>query len=196
MVEWLGVYSDIEPPQLMVNHARRQKLLEKFDGIGREEIAATVQAMAEEHVIAILTKARELGWTSDSICLAGGLFANVKINQRVKEFGFKNIFIAPPMTDDGTALGAALAVAAENPSFAPQPCKNMFLGPAYSSAEIEESLKRFKLKYTRADKPAQTLADELAKGAVIGVFQGAMEFRAARPRQSLHAQRSEASLHQ
>jgi carbamoyltransferase len=178
LMEWVGAYSDQEPPCFIVNQTQREKLMRPFQaaGITREEMAATVQAMAEEHVIELLRRAREKGWTSDSICLAGGLFANVKINQRVKEFGFQRVFVCPPMTDDGTALGAALAVAARQPGFAPRPCPNVFLGYRYTANEVEAALKEAGIVYQKVPNPAETIAAELAGGSVIGVFQGAMEF--------------------
>lgn len=176
-LEWISLYSAEKSPILMVNESQRKQLLGRFQGISKEDMAATVQKMAEDHILQILKKAKELGLlTSENICLAGGLFANVKINQRVKEFGFKKIFIAPPMTDDGTAWGGALAVLHQEAQFKPQPLKNVFLGHRFESSEIKEVLNRFSIQYKTTQAPAQSLAKLLASGAVVGVFQGAMEF--------------------
>ena len=77
----------------------------------KKDIAATVQNLSEEITInwirEIITK--RIGSEKKLNCyLAGGLFANVKINQRVKEIGiFKEVFVAPPMGDEGTSIGAA-----------------------------------------------------------------------------------------
>jgi len=176
MVEWFHAYSSAQPAVLAVNPQRRSELLARFKGLEREDIAATLQKMAEEHVIEILRRARDLAWRSDAICLSGGLFANVKINLRVKEFGFREIFISPAMTDDGTALGAALAVASERDNFVPEPARHMFLGPGYDAGEIERSLRQFGLRFRKRNQPAQHLARELSKGAVVGIFQGRSEF--------------------
>lgn len=176
MVEWSHAYSDETPPALSVNASRRAELLTRFEGLRREDIAASMQRMAEEHVIELLTRAREQGWQSDTICLSGGLFANVKINQRVKEFGFRRIFVSPPMTDDGTALGAALAVASEGPEFSPKPTGHMFLGPQYASEDIEDALEQSGLAYSQIESPERYLARELSNGSVIGIYQGRMEF--------------------
>jgi carbamoyltransferase len=176
VVEWLHAYSTTHPAVLWTNPFRRAELLQRLAVHSREDIAATLQAVSEEHVIEILRRARDLGWQSDSICLSGGLFANVKINQRVKEFGFRRIYISPPMTDDGTALGAALAVAAEHPSFSPAPAPHMFLGPGYDTAEIRRSLNEARLCVRPLPNPEEYLAERLAEGAVVGIFQGRAEF--------------------
>lgn len=85
------------------------------NGADRADIAASVQNFAENLIV---------GWIYDNVrkiltrydlrtkvipCyLAGGLFANVRINQRIKDTGlFSDVFVAPPMGDEGTALGAA-----------------------------------------------------------------------------------------
>lgn len=176
VVEWLHAYSVTTPPLLFTMDPRRQALLERFEGIGRETIAATLQAMTEEHIAQILANARARGWRSDSICLSGGLFANVKVNQKVKELGFRNVFVAPPMTDDGSAWGAALVVASEGKRFRPKPLRDVFFGPAFNEAAIQAAAKEFGLRLEKLSKPAADLARELAGGAIVAIFQGRMEF--------------------
>ena len=176
VLEWFHSYSSDIPPVFWVHEHRRQELLARFQGLRREDIAHAVQAMAEEHVLEILRRAERLGWRSPAICLAGGLFANVKINQRVKEFGFQRIFIAPPMTDDGTAVGAALLAASESPEFHPRPARHMFLGPSFGDEEIRRALDEYCLRYTKVEHPEPELARALSSGKVVALFQGRMEF--------------------
>jgi carbamoyltransferase len=177
LVEWFHAYSRTIPPLLAVNSTKREQLLRRFEGIPKEEIAATLQAITEEHVIAILVRAREMGWHSDQICLSGGLFANVKVNQRVKELGFRSIFVSPPMTDDGTALGAALFVASCRPNFAPPKAASMFFGPEFSLKEIEWALQEYGVKCHRLEgSPVHSVVEQLKLGRVVGIFQGRMEF--------------------
>ncbi len=82
-------------------------------GASREDIAASVQEFAEEEAIQFLgevindTKMDIIGC---DLFLSGGLFANVKINQRLRErFAFKEVMVCPPMGDEGTCVGAAFA---------------------------------------------------------------------------------------
>jgi carbamoyltransferase len=142
----------------------------------REEIAATLQEFCENHIATLIAKAAQNGWTGSKICLAGGLFANVKINQRIAAMGFEEIFVAPPMTDDGTALGAAWQVLAEHNGVKPPPLRDVYLGSAYDSSVIRQQLDTQGINYTLMRSPASEVADILARGAIVAVFQGAMEF--------------------
>jgi carbamoyltransferase len=74
----------------------------------REDIASSVQQFAEETTLEwIYMNVKKLNY--DVAYLAGGLFANVKINQRICESKlFKQVFVCPAMGDEGTCVGAAV----------------------------------------------------------------------------------------
>ena len=78
-------------------------------GHDRETIAASIQKVAEELTLQSVrwwlekTRARKLA-------LAGGLFANVRLNRLLAEaLPVEEVFIFPAMSDDGLSVGAALA---------------------------------------------------------------------------------------
>jgi len=54
--------------------------------------------------------------------------------------------------------------------------RHAYLGPAFDDDEIETALKTYKLRYTPVDDPAAAAAELLAKGKILGWFQGRMEF--------------------
>ena len=172
---WTAAYDQHEPPRLNVNPIYRDTLKSKLDRFSREDIAATVQSMAERHVLDLLKQAQELGILGKNICLSGGLFANVKINQRVGEFGFDNVYISPPMSDDGTAIGAAWHVVSNFSSFqAPGPVRDMYLGPAASSSDAHELIHDFGIKVSATS--ATDIASKLASGLTVSIFRGACEY--------------------
>ncbi len=173
---WVNCYDDNALPQLIPSSSKLYRYRSQIEGISKEELAASLQYFAEKHVIHILEKARVLGWKSPNICLAGGLFANVKINQKIAESGFSQLFVAPPMTDDGTALGAAWHVAARGAEFKPQTLHSMFLGPAYPKEISLELIKKEGINFKVLDTPTTTIAELLARGSIVAVFQGATEF--------------------
>jgi carbamoyltransferase len=73
-----------------------------------EDLAATVQRYLEDSVIAYLRQLVQ--WSgSNSMALAGGVFANVVLNLRIFEEVLERIHICPAMGDDGSAQGAAFA---------------------------------------------------------------------------------------
>lgn len=172
---WTATYDQHELPRLNVNPIYRDTLKSKLDRFSREDIAATVQSMAERHVLDLLKQAQALGVLGKNICLSGGLFANVKINQRVGEFGFDNVYISPPMSDDGTAIGAAWHVVSNFSSFqAPGPVHDMYLGPAASSSDAHELIHDFGIKVSATS--AMDIASKLASGLTVSIYRGASEY--------------------
>ncbi|MBT5471822.1 MAG: glycosyltransferase [Nitrospina sp.] len=175
-LRWIFSYSETTSPQFLPDSIALQPFRDETNDISREELAASVQNFAEQYVLEILEGIKKQGWVSDNICLAGGLFANVKINQRVVETGFEKLFVAPPMTDDGTALGAAWHVLSGDPNFNPKPLHSMYLGPSYSKEEIGSQVAEKKIQVRKPVDPAKEIASILAKGGVVALYQGAAEF--------------------
>lgn len=82
------------------------------EGGTREDIAASVQEFAERITIGWIADTVGTDPTGQDAYLAGGLFANVKINQRIKDLGiFNNVYVCPAMGDEGTCVGAAITLA-------------------------------------------------------------------------------------
>jgi carbamoyltransferase len=88
----------------------REKFLAICKGHDRETIAASIQKVAEDFTLQSLrwwlerTGARKLA-------LAGGLFANVRLNRLLAEtLPVDEVFIFPAMGDDGLPVGAALSL--------------------------------------------------------------------------------------
>src|SRR5215831_4081382 len=159
--------------------------IEKVLGPGREpdeplldrhrDVAWAVQDACERAELAIIKRAISLTG-SRNVCLAGGVALNSKANGLIlSERLVDRIFIQPAATDDGVAIGAALAA----PVAAGYRCGEMtkaYLGPQSAPEEIEAALRTYKLDYTRLDDPAETAADLLATGKLIGWYQGREEF--------------------
>ena len=146
-------------------------------GVSRESVAACAQHMLEELVLAHVrvllkeTKARR-------IACAGGVFANVKLNQRIlEESGIEDLFIQPAMGDEGLVLGAPLTYLSsigERPPI--RALEHLYLGNAASEEEILESAKAAGMKTGVLKTPAEDTAQMLAQGEIIGWFDGRMEF--------------------
>jgi len=176
LFKWTDVYNDYEPPRLVVNAQKAQKLRFEVSEFTKEELAATVQELAEEHIVEILHNATNQGWKYDNICLAGGLFANVKINQRVSELGFKQLFVAPPMSDDGTALGAAWYALHKRGGMQQQNISNMYLGYKSPVEEALFILEEKGIRYKPIDSVANEIAFLLSQGSIVAMYQGHCEF--------------------
>jgi len=147
------------------------------------DIAASIQAVTEEVVLRLgRTIKKELN--VDYLCLAGGVALNCVANGKLLRAGiFKDIWIQPAAGDAGGALGAALAVwyqYLEKPRTVDtnDSMKGSYLGPSYSDADIEATLKSVNANYQRLndDDLMDKLAHLLDEGNVIGWMQGRMEF--------------------
>lgn len=154
-----------------------KELITKYS---KEDIAAAAQKHLEE-VVCEYIQYYVQKYSIGQIACAGGIFANVKLNQRIRAIpGVKDIFVFPQMGDGGLAMGAAL-LSWNQRSGERFPIGSVYLGPSSSEMEIEEKLKEYegKLKVTRFnDSPAciAHVVELLKKNTVIGLFQGRMEY--------------------
>jgi carbamoyltransferase len=107
--------------------------------------------------------------------------ANSKILQ---QSGFKNIWIQPAAGDAGGALGAAYAVYydylgnSRRVTLPEDKMQNALLGPSLQDKDIKTELLNQNIKFEELTKNRyySAVADEIAKGKVIGYFRGRMEF--------------------
>ncbi|MEM7698727.1 MAG: carbamoyltransferase C-terminal domain-containing protein [Verrucomicrobiota bacterium] len=143
---------------------------------GREQIAAEAQRIIEEQISQLIFPWLNREGTSNLSC-AGGLFLNVKLNQRIWETGkVARHHIFPNAGDSGLAVGAALyAWHHRNPGAKNQILDHLYRGPEYSNDEIETVLKTRNLNYRRVEDIESEVADRLAKDQIVAWFQGRME---------------------
>ena len=113
-----------------------------------------------------------------NLCLAGGVALNSKANGKILAAGLVGkMFVQPAASDDGVALGAALAPYLDSGGKLPnKPMRHAYLGPSFDDDAIEPVLDTYKLRYTRLQGPAETAAELLSQGKILGWFQGRMEF--------------------
>ena len=144
----------------------------KLDEHLAKDVAAAAQLNLEQEVCKFVSFWIKKTGIKD-LALAGGLFANVKLNQRIHELkDVRSMYVFPHMGDGGLALGATLAYLKPSPFR----FKNLYFGPEYSNAEIKKELERNNLKYTFYKDMETEIAKLLAKGKVVARFKGAMEF--------------------
>ncbi len=138
----------------------------------REEVAYAFQHLLEREM-ARLTR-RHLDGGPVHLMLAGGVFANVKLNMALsQQFRPESIYIFPNMGDGGLCIGAALSIA----GCLPDPVRDMYLGNEYSEGEIRSVLKKYpSLSYVTPDDMTHTVATALAEKKIVARFDGRMEF--------------------
>ena len=155
--------------------------------IGQEymALALAIQQVTEDIVLKLARAARELTGC-DNLVMAGGVALNCVANGLLIRSGiFKNVWIQPASGDSGGALGAAQAAwhiwgGNERPSpNGVDAMQGSYLGPEFSRNDILRVTRRFDAPYTEFTKLEElysTVAQHLADGAVVGWFQGRMEY--------------------
>lgn len=137
-------------------------------------VAATAQAVIETAVHALVERHRQPGDTH--LCVAGGVMENsVAVGKLLTHAGFTDIYPAPACGDAGTALGAALVVAAAH-GHRPARLENTQLGPAFTESDIDTVLRDCAITSTVTDDPADSAAELLTQGQIVAWFQGRMEY--------------------
>lgn len=145
------------------------------DGFSKEDIAFAIQFVLEKRILEIISFYVPQNAT---LCAAGGVFANVKLNQKIKENREGKFYIFPEMGDGGIAFGAALAAifeASQTLNFKTCFWENMLLGPSFTFSKT--NLNGFKVqKFTQKNEFLEEICARLCKNEILGAFFGRMEF--------------------
>lgn len=140
-----------------------------FDDWERD-LACVTQQLLEETVVAVCEtycKHLDVG----TVCLAGGVALNCKLNQRVAESpAVDRLFVQPVAGDAGAPVGAGLLGSDE-----PTVPSTVYWGPSYSNTAIRRCLDRRDVAYDRPADLPRRVAELLADGALVGWFQGRLE---------------------
>ena len=147
---------------------------------GDENFCATVQQYLEDTIVSYLNSAHKLYPTSN-LCLSGGVAANIIMSLNIYErTPFKNIYVLPPMGDEGLAIGSSILKALELKEDISwlQKYKMPYFGDAYSRESVENALRSFdNIIYTDVLYNWHKLAAKsVAGGKICALFNGKMEF--------------------
>jgi len=143
-------------------------------------LAASLQKVTEDIIFRLLKNIYELT-KLDNVCLAGGIALNSVANGKIlKNTPFKNIYVPPAPGDGGTSIGAAsfanTHLLKKGRDFV---LETSYLGPHYSSEEIQQFLDENNIKYgifKNDDELVRSIAQLIFENNVIGWFQGSMEW--------------------
>jgi len=184
-VLWLNKNDEFEsiiPMQIVKHYLKENLLYQRFDNI-----AGAIQKFTENIVIEWIKR-----WVNKTnikdISLAGGVFMNVKMNQKISEMKeVSSITITPSSGDESLVIGCCYYgyqkyCAENNVNFDIQRIDNLYLGNEYEDEEIEKFLKENnyfnKYKITKPANINKVIALLLAQNEVVARFFGRMEFGA------------------
>ncbi len=148
------------------------------------DLASSIQTVTEELV---LTLAKNIAKETKqkNLCLAGGVALNCVVNGiLLRKKIFKNIWIQPAAGDAGGSLGAAFVawfLYLGKERFINSNIDQMsgsFLGPEFSSMNIENTLKINKINFTQVSEDIliDSVIKAIMRGKTVGWMQGKMEF--------------------
>ena len=143
------------------------------------DLAASLQLRLEEVAFHILNHLyRETGLSE--LGLSGGVAYNSVMNGKILlNTPFRSVFIQPAAGDSGTALGVCYQIWNQAlKQTRGEVLAGAYLGPQFSDDEIVTDLKISDLKFeTHTDRDiTEQAARDIAGGAVVGWFQGRLEF--------------------
>jgi carbamoyltransferase len=139
------------------------------------DLASSVQTRLQEVLLELADWLHEASGERQ-LAMAGGVALNCVANSELFEHGpFDDVWVQPAAGDAGTALGAAIQVAASIGDD-PAPMKSAALGPEWTDDEIEAVLTAAHVPYTRPRSVAEAVADALERDQIVAWFQGRSEF--------------------
>jgi carbamoyltransferase len=159
--------------------------MEKFiheivKGVSREDAFASIQDALERTMLRSIarllerTKARHLG-------LAGGIFANVKLNRLIAEkLPIDEIFIFPAMGDEGMTAGGALCYLLQRDGLANwlsqrRRLHDVYFGRDYTNL-IDKSIEALAEIRRTAESPVEGAAKRLNASQLGAIYVGRMEY--------------------
>lgn len=159
----------------------RERFMALCDEASREDAAASIQDFVEDMIVQSVgrlmetQKVRNLG-------LSGGLFANVKLNQRLTENGgVDEVFVVPPMGDEGLVIGGVLQYLLERDGLKTWLDKrhrldDVYWGRGYGT-KTGPQMRDFSGDIEKmAGDPVETAATLLKNGKAVAIVSQRMEF--------------------
>lgn len=147
-----------------------------------EDLAASIQQHFEEVVRRFTQHWAQQAGLQD-IAVAGGVFANVRVNEEIHKLpGVERIFVHPGMSDGGLAVGAALAacvpgVLEQTMESVREPIADVYLGRDISENDIADALREFGLTPEPLEGSIEEeIAELLVDGYVVARAAGRMEY--------------------
>ena len=188
-----GLAAYVEPPAGLVSHMERAVCFEGpgfsrmssrvrarpddrfwrvLDDYTREEVAAAAQTVLERAVVPFVAH-----WVNQTgihdVAVAGGVFANVKLNQRIASLECVNsLWVKPHMGDGGLSVGAAMGSAGCSPS----KLTDAYLGTVADPKSIRAALSVVGLPRRKTSDVCNKVAAVLTEGGVVARCSGAMEW--------------------
>jgi carbamoyltransferase len=148
--------------------------------VSREDASASIQQVLEETMLLSIGRLLERHKTRH-LGLAGGAFANVRLNRLLAErLPIDDIFVYPAMGDEGMPAGGALCYLLQRDGLAHwlkrrRTLRDVYFGRDYTDA-IDDTLKNAAGVRCTGEPPVEGAARRLNAGQLGAIYTGRMEY--------------------
>ncbi|MEN9920190.1 MAG: hypothetical protein RL538_83 [Candidatus Parcubacteria bacterium] len=164
--------------------AHLDMLVQNFLNYRFDELALAIQNFTEETVLELLSETINT-YDCKKISVSGGVFMNIKMNQRLLEtLDLEDFQVTPSCGDESLAIGAAYYGFHATNGFTPRRINDLYLGTEYNNNDIFKcisSIQNQKVSITFFDenlKIEKEIARLLSVGEIVARFNGRMEWGA------------------
>jgi carbamoyltransferase len=146
------------------------------DDVARD--LATKAQQELERALLHIVRSRHAETGRPWLAYAGGVALNCTANARLRETGYRDVFVHPAATDDGAAVGLAAygwIETLQQPRVRPRRFTTR-LGKVYESAAVTSAVARYGLAAHTGPTDTDAVADLLAQGSIVCWFEGGSEW--------------------
>jgi carbamoyltransferase len=148
--------------------------------LSREDAAASVQSVLEELVCEAVEKLLRITGTC-CLSVAGGIFANVRLNRAIIEMtSAERIFIFPAMGDEGLPVGACLLYLHQRDGASVWQRRRHLLEQVYLGRSYNDTFGVASAKYPMvvcdSSDHVSKAVDALVAGKIVAIYTGRMEY--------------------
>ncbi len=181
MRSYFGVADDGRVTSTFAGYMQMWRAIAKWaEQVEPENAAASIQKLLEEVVCrSVSVFLNRTGATK--LALAGGIFANVRLNQKLAELPqVEELFVFPAMSDDGISVGGAYDVLLQRDGAKRFIASRHHLDSVYlgrdHGADIDQVLGADPAVIRDERNPVDQTAEWCANGYVGAIYTGRMEF--------------------
>jgi len=159
-----------------------RRLARLFECQRFDHVAAAVQQFLEEVLVRWVTNCVQATGTPH-VMLSGGVFMNVKANQRILDLPcVQSLYVVPSCGDETNAFGAAFLAHAEASKDGPESLGSLCYGPTIEDAAVDEAVRDLggadDLRISTPPDITRAVAELLSQGQIVARVCGREEFGA------------------
>ena len=172
-----GLFREGSGPPALRRSLGRREIRALIRGASVEDVAAGLQECAEEQTERWIARLLDDVARPTPLLLAGGLFANVRINRGLARLpGLDGLFVFPHMGDGGLSVGAAHRLWFGLRRRLAQPWDGAALGRSFERTAARGAAERAGLSVRPVESASIAAARRLHQGRVVCRFTGRDEF--------------------